>query len=81
MNGATVAVAFGKTITFQARVTAPIGIQQISLLFRGVNEDVTRVEPVQLTPDGLVSFTYDASPIALPSISRFPKSLLRTRRL
>ena len=70
VNGATVAVSFGKTITFQARVTAPIGIQQISLLFRGVNEDVTRVEPVQLTPDGLVSFTYDASLNVFPPFSQ-----------
>ncbi len=58
---ATVAVDFGKTITFQAQITAPIGIQQVSLIFRGVNEEVTRVEPVQLAADGWVSFTYDAS--------------------
>lgn len=61
VEGATVAVDFGKTITFQAKVKAPIGIKQISLLFRSVTEEVTRVETVQLAEDGSVSFTYDAS--------------------
>lgn len=57
----SVAVSFGKSITFQAKVKAPIGIKQVSLLFRGVNEDVTRVETMQAAQDGSVSFTYDAS--------------------
>ena len=66
VDHATVAVDFGKTITFQAQITAPIGIQQVSLIFRGVNEEVTRVEPVQLAADGTVSFTYDASQNVFP---------------
>ncbi len=69
VEDATVAVSFGKTITFQAKIKAPIGIKQVSLLFRGVNEDVTRVETVQLAQDGSVSFTYDASLNVFPPFS------------
>lgn len=69
VSAATAVVDFGKTITFQATITAPIGIQQVSLLFRGMNEDVTRVEPVQPGPDGFVSFTYDASRNVFPPFS------------
>lgn len=69
VTAATAVVDFGRTITFQATITAPIGIQQVSLLFRGMNEDVTRVEPVQLGPDGFVSFTYDASRNFFPPFS------------
>ena len=61
VENATVAVDFGKTITFTAKIKSPIPIKQVSLLFRGVNEDVTRVETVQVAEDGSVSFTYDAS--------------------
>ena len=66
---ARVSVDFGKTITFQARIKAPIGIQQVSLLFRGVNENVTRVEPIQPAADGSVSFVYDASLNVFPPFS------------
>ena len=69
VEDATVAVNFGSTITFTAKVKAPIGIQQVSLLFRGVNEDVTRVETVQLAQDGSLSFTYDASLNVFPPFS------------
>ncbi len=69
VSAATAVVDFGKTITFQATITAPIGIQQVSLLFRGVNEDATRVAPVQPGPDGFVSFTYDASLNVFPPFS------------
>jgi hypothetical protein len=61
VENAIVAVDYGKTITFQARITAPLPIKQASILFRGVNEQVTRVETVQVAQDGSVSFTYDAS--------------------
>lgn len=64
-----VAVDFGKSITFSAKVTAPIPIQQVSLLFRQVNEDVTRVETLQQTADGSVSFVYDASQNVFPPFS------------
>src|SRR5258706_11435725 len=61
VENATVAVDYGKTITFQAHITAPLPIKQASILFRGVNELATRVETLQVTQDGSVSFTYDAS--------------------
>ncbi len=57
----TVAVSFGQSITFQAKIKSSIPIQQVSLLFRGINEENTRVENLTVGPDGLVSFTYDAS--------------------
>ncbi|HAX70697.1 MAG TPA: hypothetical protein DCY14_13875 [Anaerolineae bacterium] len=56
-----VAVDFGRSITFTAKVTASSSIQQVSLLFREVNEEVTRVETLQPAGDGSVSFVYDAS--------------------
>jgi hypothetical protein len=61
VENATVAVDFGKTITFAAKIKSPIPIKQVSILFRGVAEDVTRVETVQAAEDGSVGFTYDAS--------------------
>ena len=64
-----VVVNFGETITFTARIKAPIPIQQASLLFRRVNEDVTRVETLQIAEDGLVSYTYDATLNAFPPFS------------
>jgi hypothetical protein len=64
-----VVVAFGRTITFQARIKAPIPIRQASLLFRGANEQVTRVETLQPAEDGWVTFTYDASLNAFPPFS------------
>src|SRR5689334_9866882 len=54
-------VVFGKTVTFTAKITAPLPIKQVSLLFRGANEETTRVETLQLGPDGSTTFTYDAS--------------------
>lgn len=65
----SVVVTFGRTITFQARIKAPIPLRQASLLFRGVNEQVTRVETLQPAEDGWVSFTYDASLNAFPPFS------------
>ncbi len=64
-----VVVNFGETITFTARIKAPIPIQQASLLFRRVNEDVTRVETLQVAEDGLVSYTYDATLNTFPPFS------------
>jgi len=70
VENATVAVDFGKTITFAAKIKSPLTIQQVSLLFRGVREDVTRVETVQVAEDGSVSFTYDASLNVFPPFSQ-----------
>ncbi len=70
VENATVAVDFGKTITFAAKIKSPLPIQQVSLLFRGVREDVTRVETVQVAEDGSVSFTYDASLNMFPPFSQ-----------
>jgi hypothetical protein len=64
-----VAVEFGRTITFQAQIKTSIPIQQASILFRGVNEEVTRVETVQVAEDGSVNFTYDASLNVFPPFS------------
>jgi hypothetical protein len=59
-------VVFGQTVTFTAKITAPLPIKQVSLLFRGANEEATRVETLQLALDGSTSFTYDASLNVLP---------------
>ncbi|MBL8103799.1 MAG: hypothetical protein JNM02_14800 [Anaerolineales bacterium] len=64
-----VAVNFGQSITFQAKVSSSIPIQQVSLLFREINEEATRVETLQVGADGLVSFTYDASLNLIPPFS------------
>ncbi len=69
VQNAAVAVSFGQSITFSARIKSPLAIQQVSLLFRGVNEMVTRVETVQVAEDGSVSFTYDASLNVFPPFS------------
>jgi len=63
------AVEFGKSITFTAKITSSSPIQQASLLFRGVNEIVTRVETLQVAEDGSVSFVYDASLNVFPPFS------------
>ncbi|MBI5955197.1 MAG: hypothetical protein HY865_26365 [Chloroflexi bacterium] len=70
VEGAAVSVDFGKSITFTARIRSAIPARQVSLLFRGINETVTRVETVQVAEDGLVSFTYDASQNVFPPFSR-----------
>lgn len=69
VENATVVVDFGNTITFTAKIKSSIPIKQVSLLFRGVDEDVTRVETVQVAEDGTVSFTYDASQNLFPPFS------------
>jgi hypothetical protein len=66
---AAVDVIFGSTITFSAKIKAPLPIKQASLIFRGVNEEVTRVETLQVGADGSVSFTYDASLNVFPPFS------------
>ncbi len=63
-------VLFGKTITFTAKITAPIPIKQVSLLFRSVDEEVTRVETLQLAPDGSTNFVYDSSLNVFPAFSK-----------
>jgi hypothetical protein len=69
VENATVAVNFGQSITFSAKIQSPLPIKQASLLFRGVHEEVTRVETVQVAEDGSVSFTYDASLNVFPPFS------------
>lgn len=69
VENAGVAVDFGKSITFSAKITASSPIQQASLLFRGINETVTRVETVQVAEDGSASFTYDVSQNVFPPFS------------
>jgi hypothetical protein len=69
VENSTVAVNFGQTITFSAKIKTPLPIQQASLLFRGVNEETTRVETLQVAEDGSVSFTYDASLNVFPPFS------------
>lgn len=69
VEDAIVVVNFGQTIKFQAKIKSQIPIQQVSLLFRGINEDVTRVEALQAAEDGSVSFTYDASLNVFPPFS------------
>ena len=64
-----VAVSFGQSITFQAKIKSSIPIQQVSLLFRGLNEENTRVETLTTGTDGSVSFTYDASLNIIPPFS------------
>lgn len=70
VEDAAAAVNFGKSITFTAKIQSPIPIQQASLLFRGVNEETTRVETLLPAADGSVSFTYDASQNLFPPFSR-----------
>jgi hypothetical protein len=69
VKDAQVVVTFGEQITFTARLVAPIQIKQASILFREVNEDITRVETLQVGNDGAVSFRYDASQNVLPPFS------------
>jgi hypothetical protein len=64
-----VSAAFGQSITFSATIRAALPIQQVSLVFRGVNEKTTRVETLQVAEDGSVSFVYDASLNAFPPFS------------
>lgn len=56
---------FAEQITFQARLSAPIPIQTASLLFRDLNEEITRVEQIEVAADGRTQFQYDASQRAL----------------
>lgn len=70
VENAKAEIVFGKTIAFSAKITAPIPIQQISLLFRGINETVTRVETVQFDADGNASFVYNASQNIFPPFSK-----------
>jgi len=64
-----VTVDFGRSITFTAKIKSPIPIKQASILFRGVNEEVTRVETLQVAEDGAVNFIYDASLNVFPPFS------------
>ncbi len=69
VKDANVVVMFGQQITFQAQLVSPLPILQASILFRELNEEVTRVAPLQLGENNTVSFTYDASQNVLPPFS------------
>jgi hypothetical protein len=69
VRNAQVVINFGEQITFTAQLVAPIQIEQASILFREVNEDITRVETLQVGDGGLVSFQYDASQNVMPPFS------------
>jgi hypothetical protein len=60
---------FGKSITFTAKIQTAGPIQSASLLFRGVNEEATRVETLQVAADGSTTFVYDASLNVFPPFS------------
>ncbi len=64
-----VAYRFGEQITFQARIQASIGITQASVLFRQMDEQVTRVEPLALDQNGAGSFQYNAAQNVFPPFS------------
>jgi hypothetical protein len=57
---------FGQQITFLARLTSGIPIQQATLSFRNVSEQNTRVVPLTLGADGSTSYQYDASQHLIP---------------
>ena len=61
VEDARATINFGQSIIFEAKIKAPLPIQQASLLFREVNAESTYVETLQPADDGSVSFTYDAS--------------------
>ena len=60
-GGVEVAYRFGEEIQFSGRVTASNPIKEVLLLFRDVNEENTRIVPLELDADGQFSYTYDAS--------------------
>lgn len=57
---------FGEQITFQARIQSSIPILQASLLFRDDRDGVTRVQPVEIAPDGRVAYRYEVTQNVLP---------------
>jgi len=69
VTDAGVVYNFGEQITFQARIQSSIPIKQVSILFREVNETVTRVETVQVGEGGKILFRYDATQNVLPPFS------------
>lgn len=69
VKDANVVVMFGQQITFQAQLVSSLPIQQASILFHELHEEVTRVAPLQIGENNAVSFTYDASQNVLPPFS------------
>ncbi|HEY9153042.1 MAG TPA: peptidase MA family metallohydrolase [Anaerolineales bacterium] len=57
---------FGQQITFLARLTSSVPIQQAYLSFREVNEQTTRLVPLTINADGSTSYQYDASQHLIP---------------
>jgi len=70
---------FGRQITFLARLTSAVPIQQAFISFREVDEQTTRVVPLVLSADGSTSYRYDANRPVLFSLCRQPLSLERPR--
>jgi hypothetical protein len=60
---------FGRSITFNAKIQTAGAIQQASLLFRGIREETTRVETLQVAADGSTTFAYDATLNVFPPFS------------
>jgi len=60
---------FGEEILFEARIQASVQIQQVFVVFRQANEDVTRLEEMQPQGGNLFSFRYDARQNVLPPFS------------
>ena len=69
VENATVAVEFGKSIKFSAIIKDQIPNKQVSILFRGIDEKITRVETVTVADNGSVEYTYDASLNVFPPFS------------
>ena len=66
---AQVSHEFGRSITFNAKIQTTGPIRQASLLFRGIHEETTRVETLQVAADGSTTFVYDASLNIFPPFS------------
>src|ERR1700690_990497 len=61
-----ISYAFGQQITFLAKLTASVPIQQAYLSFRETTEQSPRVVPLTLNSDGSTSYQYDASQHLIP---------------
>ena len=65
-SNVNIAYQFGQQITFLARLSSSVPIQQAFLSFRDVNEQTTRLVPLTPGPDGSTVYQYDASQHLLP---------------
>src|SRR5574337_476014 len=65
-----ISYTFGQQITFTAKLTYFLPVQQALLSFRDVNGGDTRLEAVMLNPDGTIFFQYNAAQNPLPPFAR-----------